>query len=92
VLVAPSLFLFPGSHDVSDETWKLILLLGIGFVVVYAFRHAFHWFFYKWRFGERIVVLGSSTEAQLLATHGARQPDGGLRAARHHRRARPTTD
>ncbi|MBP8300450.1 MAG: sugar transferase, partial [Planctomycetes bacterium] len=67
VLVAPSLFVFPGINDVSDETWKLILLLGIGFGVVYLFRHAFHWFFYKWRFGERIVVLGSSTEAQLLA-------------------------
>jgi sugar transferase (PEP-CTERM system associated) len=34
---------------------------------VWAFRVAFHWFFYKWRFGERIVVVGSSEEAQKLA-------------------------
>jgi sugar transferase (PEP-CTERM system associated) len=67
VLVAPSLFFFPGIADVSGETWKLILLLGVAFLAVYGFRHAFHWFFYKWRFGERIVVLGSSDEAQQLA-------------------------
>jgi len=67
VLVAPSLFVFPGLSDVSGETYKLILLLGIAFVCVWGFRHAFHWFFYKWRFGERIVVLGSSEEARQLA-------------------------
>ncbi len=67
VLVAPSLFFFPGLDDVSAETWKLIVLLGVAYVFVYAFRHGLHWFFYKWRFGERIVVLGSSTEAQQLA-------------------------
>ena len=67
VLVAPSLFTFPGLRDVRGETWKLILLLAIAFGCVYAFRLAFHWFFYKWRFGERVVVLGSSKEALDLA-------------------------
>jgi sugar transferase (PEP-CTERM system associated) len=66
-LVAGSLFVLPGLDNINDETWKLILLVGIGFVAVYAFRHAFHWFFYKWRFGERVVVVGSSAEAQQLA-------------------------
>jgi len=67
VLVAPWLFVFPGIADVSSETWKLILLLGIAFALVYGFRRAFHWFFYRWRFGERVVVLGSSDEALQLA-------------------------
>ena len=67
VLVAPSLFVFPGLKDVSGETWKLIVLLGVAFACVWVFRYACHWFFYKWRFGERIVVLGSSEEARQLA-------------------------
>jgi sugar transferase (PEP-CTERM system associated) len=67
VLAVPSLFFFPGIADVSSETWKLILLLGIAFGIVYLFRHALHWFFYKWRFGERVVVVGSSDEAMQLA-------------------------
>jgi hypothetical protein len=58
VLLLPSLFYFP-SLDVSDQTWKLILLLGVSFLAVWGFRHAFHWFFYKWRFGERVLVLGA---------------------------------
>jgi len=66
-LVAGSVFVLPGIADINSETWKLILLVGIAFVGVYAFRHAFHWFFYKWRFGERIIVVGSSAEAQQLA-------------------------
>lgn len=78
VLVAPSLFVFPGLSDVSDETWKLILLLGIAFVFVYVFRHAFHWFFYKWRFGERVIVLGSSEEALQLARMIADNPMTGF--------------
>lgn len=67
VLAVPSLFFFPGLPDVGGETWKLILLLFVAFVAVYLFRHAFHWFFYKWRFGERLVVLGSSPEALHIA-------------------------
>ncbi|MBM3962713.1 MAG: hypothetical protein FJ306_12550, partial [Planctomycetes bacterium] len=66
-MAAGSLFFLPGLADINRETWKLILLVGIAFVGVYLFRNAFHWFFYKWRFGERIVVVGSSTEAQQIA-------------------------
>lgn len=67
VIFAPSLFSFPGFADVGRETPKLILLLGVVFVALYLFRTAFHWFFYKWRFGERLVVLGSSKEALQIA-------------------------
>lgn len=65
--VAGSVFVLPGIADINRETWKLILLVGIAFVGVYALRSAFHWFFYKWRFGERIVIVGSSTDAKQLA-------------------------
>ncbi|MEO6596690.1 MAG: YraN family protein [Planctomycetota bacterium] len=77
-MTVKSLFFLPGMHDLSKETPKLILLVGIAFASVYAFRHAFHWFFYKWRFGERIVVLGSSPEAQHLARMIADSPLAGF--------------
>jgi sugar transferase (PEP-CTERM system associated) len=64
---AGSLFFLPGLSDINRETWKLILLVGVGFGAVYLFRRAFHWFFYKWRFGERVAVVGSSAEAQQIA-------------------------
>ncbi len=66
VLVAPGLFYFPGLDDVSGDTWKLILLLGVAFALVYVLRHAFHWFFYKWRFGERVIIVGAADEAVRL--------------------------
>lgn len=78
VLVAPSLFFFPGIQDVSEETWKLILLLGLAFTVLYVFRHAFHWFFYKWRFGERVLVVGTSAAAKELALMIANNPLSGF--------------
>jgi sugar transferase (PEP-CTERM system associated) len=62
-LFAGSLFYLPGLHNLNSETWKLILLVGVAFVLLFIYRHAFHWFFYKWRFGERVIVLGSSPEA-----------------------------
>lgn len=66
-LVAGPLFYLPGIDNLNDETWKLIVLVGIAYVLVFCFRHAFHWFFYKWRFGERVIVLGSSQEALILS-------------------------
>lgn len=65
VVLLPRLFYFP-SLDVSGQTWKLILLVGMSFMAVWGFRYAFHWFFYKWRFGERVLVLGAAQEAQAL--------------------------
>ena len=94
------MFVLPGLANINDETWKLIVLVGLGFVAVYVFRHAFHWFFYKWRFGERVVVVGSSTEARQLAQMvidtplsgfemlGMRQPGCHHQAPRTDRRQR----
>lgn len=73
VLAWPSLFYFPGLPNVAGETWKLILLLFLSFLCVYFFRAGFHWFFYKWRGGERVLVLGSGTGAEemghMIADH-----------------------
>ena len=66
-LVAGSLFYLPGIEDLNAETWKLILLVGIAYLLVFIFRNAFHWFFYKWRFGERVLVLGSAQEGLILS-------------------------
>lgn len=66
-LFAGELFYLPGLANINTETWKLIALVGVAFGLVYVVRSAFHWFFYKWRFGERVVIVGSSSEAQQLA-------------------------
>lgn len=68
--VLPELFFFPGLSNTSRETWtfKLILLIALAFATVYAWRAGFHWFFYKWNFGERVVILGSGAQAQMIAT------------------------
>ncbi|MFN9706424.1 MAG: YraN family protein, partial [Planctomycetota bacterium] len=77
-MAAGSLFFLPGLADINRETPKLILLVGLAFGGVYLFRNAFHWFFYKWRFGERVVVVGSSTEAQQIANLVQESPMSGF--------------
>ncbi|MCB9879512.1 MAG: YraN family protein [Planctomycetes bacterium] len=76
-MVIPSLFYLPGFQNINTDTWKLIALVGVGFTLTYALRHAFHWFFYKWRFGERVVVLGSSQEALAVARMIRQNPMAG---------------
>ncbi|MBK8976682.1 MAG: TIGR03013 family PEP-CTERM/XrtA system glycosyltransferase [Planctomycetes bacterium] len=65
VLVFPSLFELP----VADARlqWKLFLLVGLSFLVLWAWRAAFHWFFYRWNFGERVLVLGAGPQGRYLA-------------------------
>ena len=67
VLVVPWLFYFPGLHDSAGETWKLILLVLIAFALIRGWRAGFHWFFYKWNFGERVLILGTGPRAQEIA-------------------------
>jgi sugar transferase (PEP-CTERM system associated) len=67
VFVAPALFHFPGLANVANETWKLITLLGIGFLIIWGWRAGFHWFFYKWNFGERVMIFGNGPQARLIA-------------------------
>jgi sugar transferase (PEP-CTERM system associated) len=78
VLIAPALFFFPGLPNIGSDTWKLILLLAFAFLLVFLFRVAFHWFFYKWRWGERVLVLGDDAAAQELARMVADNPLAGF--------------
>ncbi len=55
VFLAPALFHFPG---LSSQTWQLVVVVLLGFLVIWGWRFAFHSFFYKWNFGERVAVLG----------------------------------
>jgi sugar transferase (PEP-CTERM system associated) len=78
VVVAPSLFYFPGLGDVSDETWKIIVLVGVAFVAVGAWRIGFHWFFYKWNFGERVLVFGAGPKGHAIARMVVDHPFSGF--------------
>ncbi len=66
VFILPGLFYFPGIQG-SNRTWKLLLLIGICFIAIYAWRWGFHWFFYKWATGERVLILGTGKQAQSIA-------------------------
>lgn len=67
IFLAPTLFFFPGLLNAGQETWKLIALLGVAYVVIYGFRAGFHWFFYKWNFGEQVLILGTGPQAKEIA-------------------------
>ncbi|MBI5850015.1 MAG: TIGR03013 family PEP-CTERM/XrtA system glycosyltransferase [Planctomycetes bacterium] len=76
--VLPDLFCFPGLAHPDAETWKIIALLALGFGVVWAWRRAFHWFFYKWNFGEHVLVFGAGPQGQTIATMIADSPFAGF--------------
>ena len=73
-----SVFVFPGFADAAGETWKLIVLLVFSFFVIYCWRLGFHWFFYKWRFGEQVIVLGTGSAARQLADLIESEPMAGF--------------
>ncbi|PIE22029.1 MAG: capsular biosynthesis protein CpsE [Planctomycetota bacterium] len=68
VLVAfkPSLFFFPGLPILATQTWKLVVILGVAFAALFYWRIGFHWFFFKWGRGEKILILGNGPQAQSL--------------------------
>jgi sugar transferase (PEP-CTERM system associated) len=81
VFLLPALFHFPGLADVANETWKLILLLGVAFLAVWGWRAGFHWFFFKWNFGERVLILGVGPQATSIAELVRDNPITGLEVA-----------
>lgn len=64
VLLVPSIFYFPGLANMTGETWKIISVVLVSFVGIYLWRAGFHWFFFKWNFGERVLILGTGPRAQ----------------------------
>ncbi len=81
VFLFPSLFHFPGLADVNRETFKLILLLGLSYLTIYGWRATFHWFFYKWNFGERVLILGTGSHALEIADLIQDHPMSGFEVA-----------
>ncbi len=75
---APSLVFFPTIPDMTGQTWKLAVLLGFAFLLLYYWRICFHWFFFKWRFGERLLILGTGPLARELAQEIKERPDLGF--------------
>jgi len=67
VFLLPALFHFPGLQNAGRETWKIIALLGCAYALIYGFRAGFHWFFYKWNFGEQVLILGTGSQAREIA-------------------------
>ena len=78
VLVFPGLFYFPGLPRLSAETWKLILILLLAFAGVWCWRIGFHWFFFKWNFNEKILILGTGAQARGLAHEIQQRADTGM--------------
>ncbi|MEO0479859.1 MAG: TIGR03013 family XrtA/PEP-CTERM system glycosyltransferase [Planctomycetota bacterium] len=66
--VFQDLLKFPSIGKLSEETWKLGVLVALGFLTVGAWRLGFHWFFYRWNFGERVLVLGAGPRARMIAS------------------------
>ncbi len=81
VFLVPQLFFFPGLANVNRETWKLILILALCFLAIYGWRAGFHWFFYKWNFGEQVLVLGTGRHARELADLVNDNPMSGFEVA-----------
>lgn len=78
VVVAPSLFYFPGLRDVAAETWKIIVLVCVSFAAICVWRFGLHWYFYKWNFGERVLVFGSGPKGQAIAQMVVDHPFSGF--------------
>ncbi|MFQ5506963.1 MAG: TIGR03013 family XrtA/PEP-CTERM system glycosyltransferase [Planctomycetota bacterium] len=77
VFFLPQLFYFPSLPDLRGQTWKLVLVLVLSFSLIYFWRIGFHWFFYKWGFGERILMLGTGTQARQLCSEIRDHPETG---------------
>lgn len=78
VFFLPWLFQFPSIPELRGQTWKLVLILGLSFIILYYWRIGFHWFFYKWSFAERILILGSGQRAQQLHEEISKHPETGF--------------
>ncbi|MEY4674496.1 MAG: putative undecaprenyl-phosphate N-acetylgalactosaminyl 1-phosphate transferase [Planctomycetota bacterium] len=78
ILAAPSLFHFPGIAAETGKTYRLIGVMAASFGVLFAWRLTFHWFFFKWRFGEQVLILGTDTSAQQIGQMVVENPLSGF--------------
>ena len=78
IIAAPTMFHFPGIAAETGKTYRLIVVMAASFAVLFAWRVTFHWFFYKWRFGEQVLILGNDTSAQQIGQMIAENPLSGF--------------
>ena len=78
VFFLPELFFFPGLRDLGGQTWKLVVVLALSFVLIYWWRLGFHWFFFKWGLGEKMLLLGTGKQAMQLCEEIRERQDVGL--------------
>jgi sugar transferase (PEP-CTERM system associated) len=81
---AVSLPLAFGSIDESDpqsRTWRFIGTVLAAFLALAGWRSLFHGFFGRWRFAERLLILGSGEFALSLAREIADRRDSGFEIA-----------
>lgn len=81
VFFVPWVFYFPGLPNLHGQTLKLVLILGASFIGLYYWRIGFHWFFFKWGFGERILLLGTGQQALSLGKEIQERPETGFEVA-----------
>ncbi|MBK9384151.1 MAG: TIGR03013 family PEP-CTERM/XrtA system glycosyltransferase [Planctomycetes bacterium] len=62
-------------------TWSLtervILSIAAGFALLWPYRWLFHWLVVRWKFGERLLILGGGAQAQEIAQALMDRPDSG---------------
>lgn len=92
VFFFPSLFYFPSMASIQGQTWKLVLVLGACFVLIYWWRIGFHWFFYKWGRGEKLLILGTGKMARELCDEILSRGDTGFEIVGCMGRKKPDTD
>lgn len=78
IIAAPTLFYFPNIAAETGKTYRLILVMAGSFAALLAWRITFHWFFYKWRFGEQVLILGTDTSAQQIGQMIVENPLSGF--------------
>lgn len=78
IIAAPTLFYFPNIAAETGKTYRLIAVMAVSFAALFAWRLTFHWFFYKWRFGEQVLILGTDTSAQQIGEMIAANPLSGF--------------
>ncbi len=67
---------FPGMTG-SQLIQTLVFTLLIGFCLLFAWRHVFHFALHRWNFNERVLILGTGPAARSLAREMLERTDAG---------------
>lgn len=67
---------FPGMTG-SQLVQTLVFTMMFGFALLYAWRHVFHFALHHWNFNERVLIVGTGSQARLLAREMIERTDAG---------------